>query len=83
MDRYAIFLILSLLLLLPPASALDTAVPAVRARGSQTYSPLSVWDMGFTGRGVGVAIIDGGVDDEHPDLKGRFVAGVDLSLIHI
>ena len=80
MDRYAIFLILSLLLLLPPASALDTAVPAVRARGSQTYSPLSVWDMGFTGRGVGVAIIDGGVDDEHPDLKGRFVAGVDLTV---
>lgn len=65
---------------MPAVSAMDTAAPAVRARGSENYSPLIAWEMGFTGEGVGVAIIDGGVDDEHPDLQGRFAAGVDLTV---
>ncbi|MGH9788522.1 MAG: S8 family serine peptidase, partial [Candidatus Acidiferrales bacterium] len=42
-------------------AALDNATPAVGAQIAQQY--------GWTGRGVGVAVIDSGVYD-HPDLKG-------------
>ncbi len=30
----------------------------------------SVWNSGFTGAGVGVAVIDSGINDSHPDLHG-------------
>lgn len=30
------------------------------------------WDTGYTGKGVTVAVIDTGVDYNHPDLKNRF-----------
>lgn len=36
-----------------------------------------VWDMGITGKGIGVAVLDTGVYD-HPDLKGRIVAFKDF-----
>ena len=30
----------------------------------------SAWNSGFTGAGVGVAVIDSGINDSHPDLHG-------------
>lgn len=32
------------------------------------------WQAGFTGKGVRVAVLDSGVDENHPDLKGSQVA---------
>ncbi len=32
-----------------------------------------LWDTGYTGKGVKVAIVDTGIDGGHPDLKGRVV----------
>ena len=29
----------------------------------------SVWNSGYTGAGIGVAVIDSGINDSHPDLK--------------
>ena len=46
----------------PVKAILDTAAPAVKAS--------QVWDLGVTGKGVGIAIIDTGIYD-HPDLAGR------------
>lgn len=44
-----------------------------------TYAD-DVWnDLGYTGAGVGVAILDTGVDDNHAYLQGSFVAGADTT----
>ncbi len=34
-----------------------------------------LWDLGFTGKGIKIAIVDTGVDYTHPDLGGCFGAG--------
>jgi len=45
---------------------LDKAVPAI---GGPT-----AWEAGFTGKGVTVAVLDTGIDTEHPDFGDRIVA---------
>ena len=60
----------------------DNATRILRARPSATSFP-SVWkDLGITGRGVVVGILDTGVNDEpdnawpgHESLRGKFVGG--------
>ncbi|GAB2962157.1 S8 family serine peptidase [Streptomyces heilongjiangensis] len=37
---------------------------------SQIGAP-AAWEAGYTGKGVTVAVLDGGVDVDHPDLVGR------------
>ena len=54
----------------------DVQTPAIRAKNSTVY-PTGAWDLGFTGKGVNVAIVDTGIDNEHPGLVGKFVAGYD------
>lgn len=46
--------------------ALATSVPQIGAPAA--------WQAGYTGAGVTVAVLDTGIDDEHPDLAGRIVA---------
>ena len=58
---------------------LDISVPAVKARESEEYSPNTAWELGYSGYGINIAIIDGGVDDGHPSLVGKFVAGADFT----
>ncbi|MCU0799600.1 MAG: S8 family serine peptidase [Candidatus Thermoplasmatota archaeon] len=57
----------------------DIATPSVRARGSEMYSPETAWELGSTGKGVSISIIDTGIDDEHPSLSGKFLGGVDMT----
>ncbi len=54
----------------------DIQTPAVKARNSSDY-PNGAWDLGFSGQGVNIALTDTGVDNEHPGLSGKFVAGYD------
>jgi len=54
----------------------DIQTPAVKARNSSDY-PEGAWDLGFSGQGVNIALTDTGVDNEHPGLSGKFVAGYD------
>ncbi|MGA7301976.1 MAG: S8 family peptidase, partial [Candidatus Sulfotelmatobacter sp.] len=48
------------------APNLSNAAPAINA--------FAAWQSGYTGEGVGVALIDSGVSS-HPDLKGGFLGG--------
>jgi len=57
----------------------DVQVPAVKARPSDEYSPHTAWELGYYGRGVNIAIMDTGADDDHPSLKGKFIAGADFT----
>jgi subtilisin family serine protease/phosphodiesterase/alkaline phosphatase D-like protein len=41
----------------------DVGARAVKARNSTEYSPNTVWDMGFYGKDISIAIMDSGVDD--------------------
>ena len=54
----------------------DVQTPAIKASNSSVYSE-GAWDLGITGKGVNVAIVDTGIDNEHPGLDGKFVAGFD------
>ena len=53
----------------------DVQTPSVKAKNS-TYYP-GAWDLGVSGQGVNIALTDTGVDEEHPGLNGKFVAGYD------
>jgi len=60
--------------------AINISVPAVKAGPSAVYSPMTSHDLGYTGEGVTIAILDGGVDNEHPTFAGAFVAGADFTV---
>ncbi|MFQ5856944.1 MAG: S8 family serine peptidase [Anaerolineae bacterium] len=56
---------------LPVHTMLDVSVPVVRA-------PI-VWDAGFTGQDVTIAVVDTGIDVQHPDFEGRIADTVDYT----
>ncbi len=57
-------------------SGLDVSARAMSARASALYSPNTAEDLGLTGLGVNICIVDSGVDDTiHESLRGKFVAG--------
>ena len=54
----------------------DVQTPAVKAVNSSVY-PVGAWDLGVTGEGINIAMVDTGVDNEHPGLNEKFIAGFD------
>ena len=54
----------------------DIQTPSIKAKNSSIY-PEGAWDLGVSGKGVNIALTDTGVDNEHPGLSGKFVAGYD------
>ena len=54
----------------------DVQTPAIKASNSSIYTE-GAWDLGFTGKGSNIAIVDTGIDDEHPGLAGKSIAGFD------
>ncbi|WP_127474429.1 S8 family serine peptidase [Microbacterium sulfonylureivorans] len=47
-------------------ATLDSSVPFIDAP--------EAWAQGYTGEGVTVAVLDTGIDDEHPDVAGRVLS---------
>ncbi len=42
---------------------MDVAAPTLLARDSTNYSPNTAWEMGYTGLGINIAIMDSGVNN--------------------
>ncbi len=57
----------------------DIATPTVKAKESEEYSPNTAWELGYTGKGAVIAIMDTGVDNGHPSLSGKWVGGADFT----
>lgn len=76
---FSLALVVVLAELAPAGLASDIANPAARAKQSAEYSPHTAWELGYTGKGVGICIMDTGVDDSHPGLEGKWLGGVDVS----
>lgn len=55
---------------LPVHTCLDEAVRRIQVP--------QVWSMGLTGQGIRIAIVDTGIDPNHPDFAGRIAAAVSL-----
>ncbi len=51
---------------LPVHTMLDVSVPKVRAP--------QMWNLGFNGEGIKVAVVDTGIDPNHPDFDTRILA---------
>jgi serine protease AprX len=51
---------------LPVHTCLDVSVPKINTP--------RVWEAGFKGEGIKIAVVDTGIDDTHPDFAGRIVA---------
>jgi serine protease AprX len=56
---------------LPVHAYLDTSAPHIQAP--------RVWEAGFTGEGVRIAVIDTGIDVEHPDFAERIIDATDFT----
>lgn len=56
---------------LPVHTLLNDSVPIIRAP--------RVWESGFIGQDVTVAVVDTGIDVDHPDFEGRIAATTDFT----
>ncbi|UCG68565.1 MAG: S8 family serine peptidase [Thermoplasmata archaeon] len=57
----------------------DIATPTVKAKESELYSPNTAWELGYTGYGGVIAIMDTGVDNGHPSFSDKWVGGADFT----
>ncbi len=56
---------------LPVHACLDVSVPHIQVP--------RVWEEGATGEGIRLAVVDTGIDQEHPDVAGRIMSTCDFT----
>ena len=58
---------------------LDGQVEVMLDESVERIGAPEAWDAGFDGEGMTVAVLDTGIDDEHPDLEGQVAAAEDFT----
>jgi serine protease AprX len=54
--------------------------PSIADYGDEKIDAQQVWDLGYDGTGITIAILDSGIDDTHPDLDGgKVIAAKDFT----
>lgn len=61
-----------------PVTTYQTQYEPLKENTENAVIPASLNDTTYTGEGVQVAVVDTGIDYEHPDLAPNYVAGFDL-----
>ncbi|MGP4106161.1 S8 family serine peptidase [Virgibacillus sp. L01] len=61
-----------------PVTTYQTQYEPLKENAENAVIPASLNDTKYTGEGVQVAVVDTGIDYEHPDLASNYVAGFDL-----
>ncbi|SDQ13132.1 S8 family serine peptidase [Virgibacillus salinus] len=61
-----------------PVTTYQTQYELLKEKTKNAVMPASLNDTTYTGKGVQVAVVDTGIDYDHPDLASNYVAGFDL-----